>query len=50
MPGKATVPLSEYWAAWREAVRVFGHNRVSTYLLVGGCALVGGVWRGHEDA
>jgi radical SAM protein (TIGR04043 family) len=35
MPGKATVPLSEYWAAWREAVRVFGHNRVSTYLLVG---------------
>ena len=35
MPGKATVPLSEYWAAWREAVRVFGRNRVSTYLLVG---------------
>jgi radical SAM protein (TIGR04043 family) len=35
MPGKATVPLSEYRAAWTEAVRVFGRNRVSTYLLVG---------------
>ncbi|HET7487752.1 MAG TPA: MSMEG_0568 family radical SAM protein [Acidimicrobiales bacterium] len=35
MPGKATVPLAAYWAAWREAVRVFGRNRVSTYLLVG---------------
>ncbi len=35
MPGKATVPLDEYRAAWREAVRVFGHNQVSTYLLVG---------------
>jgi radical SAM protein (TIGR04043 family) len=35
MPGKATVPLAEYWEAWREAVRVFGRNRVSTYLLVG---------------
>jgi radical SAM protein (TIGR04043 family) len=35
MPGKATVPLADYWAAWREAVRVFGRNRVSTYLLVG---------------
>ena len=34
-PGKATVPLSRYDAAWREAVRVFGRNRVSTYLLVG---------------
>ncbi|HET6952775.1 MAG TPA: MSMEG_0568 family radical SAM protein [Acidimicrobiales bacterium] len=34
-PGKATVPLAEYWAAWHEAVRVFGRNRVSTYLLVG---------------
>jgi radical SAM protein (TIGR04043 family) len=34
-PGKATVPLADYWAAWREAVRVFGRNRVSTYLLVG---------------
>ncbi|KWX65743.1 MSMEG_0568 family radical SAM protein [Mycobacterium sp. NAZ190054] len=35
MPGKATVPLSQYRAAWREAVRVFGRNQVSTYLLVG---------------
>ncbi len=35
MPGKATVPLAEYRAAWAEAVRVFGWNRVSTYLLVG---------------
>jgi radical SAM protein (TIGR04043 family) len=35
MPGKSTVPLAEYEAAWDEAVRVFGSNRVSTYLLVG---------------
>jgi radical SAM protein (TIGR04043 family) len=35
MPGKATVALAEYRAAWAEAVRVFGSNRVSTYLLVG---------------
>jgi len=35
MPGKATVPLDEYRNAWREAVRVFGRNQVSTYLLVG---------------
>ncbi|GAC1607859.1 MAG: MSMEG_0568 family radical SAM protein [Mycobacteriales bacterium] len=35
MPGKATVPLAAYWEAWTEAVRVFGPNRVSTYLLVG---------------
>lgn len=35
MPGKSSVPLEEYRAAWREAVRVFGHNQVSTYLLVG---------------
>ncbi|WP_259472017.1 MSMEG_0568 family radical SAM protein [Streptomyces shenzhenensis] len=35
MPGKSTVPLAEYRAAWDEAVRVFGANRVSTYLLVG---------------
>jgi radical SAM protein (TIGR04043 family) len=34
-PGKATVPLSVYEAAWSEAVRVFGRNRVSTYLLIG---------------
>ncbi|RDH76951.1 MSMEG_0568 family radical SAM protein [Mycolicibacterium moriokaense] len=35
MPGKAAVPLEQYRAAWREAVRVFGRNEVSTYLLVG---------------
>ena len=35
MPGKSTVPLAAYEAAWAEAVRVFGRNRVSTYLLVG---------------
>lgn len=35
MPGKSTVPMAEYKAAWDEAVRVFGRNRVSTYLLVG---------------
>lgn len=35
MPGKSTVPIGEYEAAWDEAVRVFGRNRVSTYLLVG---------------
>lgn len=35
MPGKASVQLAAYEAAWDEAVRVFGWNRVSTYLLVG---------------
>jgi radical SAM protein (TIGR04043 family) len=35
MPGKASVPMSQYEAAWDEAVRIFGRNRVSTYLLVG---------------
>ena len=35
MPGKATVPLAQYREAWREAVRAFGRNQVSTYLLVG---------------
>lgn len=35
MPGKSTVPLADYERAWDEAVRVFGPNRVSTYLLVG---------------
>ena len=35
MPGKAEVPLSQYWLAWHEAVRLFGRNQVSTYLLVG---------------
>lgn len=35
MPGKGSVPMSDYRAAWAEAVRVFGWNQVSTYLLVG---------------
>lgn len=35
MPGKGSVPMAEYRAAWAEAVRVFGWNQVSTYLLVG---------------
>ena len=35
MPGKAAVPMAAYEAAWDEAVRVFGRNRVSTYVLVG---------------
>ena len=35
MPGKSRVSMDEYRAAWREAVRVFGWNQVSTYLLVG---------------
>ncbi|MGH3821199.1 MAG: MSMEG_0568 family radical SAM protein, partial [Pseudonocardiaceae bacterium] len=35
MPGKGSVPMAEYEAAWDAAVRVFGRNRVSTYLLVG---------------
>lgn len=35
MPGKATVPMAAYEAAWDEAVRIFGRNRVSTYLLIG---------------
>jgi len=35
MPGKGSVAMAEYRDAWREAVRVFGWNQVSTYLLVG---------------
>lgn len=35
MPGKGSVPLSEYRAAWAEAARVFGWNQVSTYILIG---------------
>lgn len=35
MPGKASVPLSQYRDAWAEAVRLFGPRAVSTYLLVG---------------
>jgi radical SAM protein (TIGR04043 family) len=35
MPGKGSVPLAEYEAAWDYAVGVFGPNQVSTYLLIG---------------
>jgi radical SAM protein (TIGR04043 family) len=35
MPGKGSVPIADYQAAWDEAVRVFGRNRVSSYLLIG---------------
>ena len=35
MPGKGSVPMAEYEAAWDAAVRVFGWNKVSSYLLVG---------------
>jgi radical SAM protein (TIGR04043 family) len=35
MPGKGSVPMAEYEAAWDHAVRVFGRNQVSTYLLIG---------------
>jgi radical SAM protein (TIGR04043 family) len=35
MPGKGSVPMREYEQAWTEAVRVFGRNQVSTYLLIG---------------
>ncbi|MCW2778938.1 MAG: Radical domain protein [Frankiales bacterium] len=34
-PGKAEVPLRRYDEAWLEAVRQFGPNRVSTYVLLG---------------
>ncbi|MFT4262120.1 MAG: MSMEG_0568 family radical SAM protein [Nocardioides sp.] len=35
MPGKGSVPMADYKAAWAEAVRIFGWNQVSTYILVG---------------
>jgi radical SAM protein (TIGR04043 family) len=35
MPGKGSVPMAEYEAAWDYAVEVFGRNQVSTYLLIG---------------
>jgi radical SAM protein (TIGR04043 family) len=35
MPGKGSVPMADYEAAWDHAVRVFGRNQVSTYLLIG---------------
>ncbi len=35
MPGKATVSIGRYLAAFRQAVPVFGRGQVSTYLLAG---------------
>jgi radical SAM protein (TIGR04043 family) len=35
MPGKATISKKAYLQAWAEAVRIFGRNQVSTYLLIG---------------
>ncbi|PLZ04082.1 MSMEG_0568 family radical SAM protein [Burkholderia sp. WAC0059] len=35
MPGKATVPVSRYMAAFEAAVAVFGRGQVSTYILAG---------------
>jgi radical SAM protein (TIGR04043 family) len=35
MPGKAEVPLSRYFDAFRAAVDVFGRGQVSTYILAG---------------
>ena len=35
MPGKGSVPMAEYVAAWDYAVDVFGRNQVSTYILIG---------------
>jgi radical SAM protein (TIGR04043 family) len=35
MPGKASVPIARYMAAFEAAVRVFGRGQVSTYILAG---------------
>lgn len=35
MPGKATVPISRYMAAFEASVQVFGRGQVSTYILAG---------------
>jgi radical SAM protein (TIGR04043 family) len=35
MPGKASVPVSRYMAAFKAAVAVFGRGQVSTYILAG---------------
>jgi radical SAM protein (TIGR04043 family) len=35
MPGKATVPVADYFQAFAAAIEVFGWGQVSTYLLVG---------------
>jgi radical SAM protein (TIGR04043 family) len=35
MPGKASVPMSDYMSAFKAAVAVFGRGQVSTYILAG---------------
>lgn len=35
MPGKAEVPLTRYFSAFKAAVEVFGRGQVSTYILAG---------------
>ncbi|RZL09581.1 MAG: MSMEG_0568 family radical SAM protein [Rubrivivax sp.] len=35
MPGKASVPIARYMAAFEAAVQVFGRGQVSTYILAG---------------
>ncbi len=35
MPGKATLPVARYMAAFEAAVKVFGRGQVSTYVLAG---------------
>src|ERR1700744_1500831 len=35
MPGKAQVSVQRYFRAFEEAVPVFGHGQVSTYILAG---------------
>jgi len=34
-PCKASIPMEEYMRAWQEAVRVFGRNQVSSFVLMG---------------
>jgi radical SAM protein (TIGR04043 family)/putative N-acetyltransferase (TIGR04045 family) len=34
-PCKASIPLEAYVQAWKEAVRIFGRNQVSSFLLMG---------------
>lgn len=35
LPGKSEISLEQYYAAFEQAVAVFGHGQVSTYLLAG---------------
>jgi radical SAM protein (TIGR04043 family) len=34
-PGKATISIERYFAAYQRAVEIFGRNQVSTYVIVG---------------